>query len=99
MVHLEHPAIDGPWARLITNHAHALRVEVHCPRGAFTPTMIERVGIDPKIRHMHARHDQVQFWVSRLDDCNPEALRNLIKGALDGLKQRQSTATEEKESA
>jgi hypothetical protein len=85
MVVIEHPKVPGIWARFITNHADAMRVEVHCALGRFTPALIEKLGIDPVIRHL-SHHDQVQFWLQKSDQCDQAQLEHLIRESIESLK-------------
>ncbi len=85
MVVLEHPRVPGVWARLITNHANAMRIEVHCALGRFTPALIEKLGLDPVIRHL--RHcDQVQFWLQKSQQCDQEQLEHLVRESIASLE-------------
>ena len=87
MVLLSHPQVSGTWARFITNHAHALRVEIRCRRGQFTPALVERLGMDVTIRHLRL-DDQVQFWMQRMDQCDAQQLARLVKDSIVELSER-----------
>jgi len=85
MVVLQHPEVPGVWARFITNQANAMRVEVHCARGQFTPALIDKLGIDPVIRHL-SHHDQVQFWLQKSQQCDQEQLERLVRESIASLR-------------
>ncbi len=85
MVTLEHPKIEGVWGRLITNHPHAMRLEFRTRRGQFTPALIEKLGLDVKIRHMRGNEDQIQFWLQKMDQGDAGQLDALIRGSIAGL--------------
>ena len=44
--------------------------------------MIERVGLTPEIRDMGSC-DQVEFWLQRLDQCDPAQLETLVRASLN----------------
>ncbi|MDM8008623.1 MAG: excinuclease ABC subunit UvrA [Phycisphaerae bacterium] len=85
MVVLQHPEVPGIWARFVTNHADAMRIEVYCARGQFTPALIEKLGIEPVIRHL-SHHDQVQFWLQKSQQCDQEQLERLVRESIASLK-------------
>jgi hypothetical protein len=85
MVVLNHPKVEGVWARLVTNHAEAMRVEVRCGRGQFTPAMVDRLGIDVDIRQIRPREDQVRFWLQKIEQCDAAQLERLIRGSIEQL--------------
>ncbi|MHC4799413.1 MAG: excinuclease ABC subunit UvrA, partial [Planctomycetota bacterium] len=93
MVVLHHPRVPGVWGRLITNHANAIRVEIRCGMGQFTPALVEGLGIDVNLRHMKNNQDQVQFWIQKMSQCNMEQLQNLIKGSIAELSKRGTADT------
>ena len=82
MVVLSHPNVPGVWARLITNQAYGVRVEVQCGRGQFTPALVERLGLDVHIRHMRGHVDQVQFWVQKIAQCDAVQFERLVRESL-----------------
>jgi len=88
MVVLEHPRIEGVWGRLVTNHAHAMRIEFRVTRGQFTPAMVERLGLDVEIRPIRPEEDQVRFWLQRMDQCDAEQFSRLIRDSVAGLEKK-----------
>ncbi len=78
MVVLNHPEVNGVFGRLVTNHAHAMRVEFRCGYGQFTPAMVEKLGIDPRIRHRKGE-DQVQFWIQEVSQIDEAEFGRLIR--------------------
>ncbi|MBI4579568.1 MAG: hypothetical protein HY718_07700, partial [Planctomycetes bacterium] len=88
MIVLEHPKIEGIWGRLITNHPHAMRIEFRCRRGEFTPALVERLGLDVRIRQMRGPEDQVQFWLQKMAQCDPAQLEALIRGSIAALSKK-----------
>jgi len=95
MVVLNHPRVPGVWGRLVTNHADALRVEIRCGRGQFTPAMVERLGIDVDIRQLRANEDQVRFWLQKIEQCDPAQLERLVRGAVEQLCATSPAGSEE----
>lgn len=87
MVTLTHPQVSGIWARLITNHPHAMRLEFRCRRGQFTPALIENLGMEAKIRQMRGPEDQVQFWLQNMNQCDAVQFETLIRESVAGLRQ------------
>ncbi len=85
MVVLTHPRVRGTWACLVTSHAQAMRVVVRCPRGRFTPAMVESLGKDVQIRHGRHGEDQVMFWLQKMSQCDPAQLERLVRGSVEGL--------------
>ncbi len=84
MVVIEHPQIKGGWARLITNHAHAMRVQIRAPRGLFTPAMIEKIGLTPDIREQGDEHEII-FWLQRMEQIDPAQFERLVRESIAGL--------------
>jgi excinuclease ABC subunit A len=78
MVVLNHPRVEGTWIRLVTNHAHAMRVEVRCRHGQFTPARVERLGLDVSIKHT-TYEDKVLFWLQRMDQCDRAQLEHVLR--------------------
>ncbi|MFQ5414022.1 MAG: excinuclease ABC subunit A, partial [Phycisphaerae bacterium] len=64
---LDVPGESQSAGKIVTNLADALRVELRAPKGMFTPTQIERLGMDPEIKRQ-ARYDRVTFRVRSLAD-------------------------------
>jgi excinuclease ABC subunit A len=85
MITLTRPGISGIWARLITNHPHAMRLEFRCRRGQFTPALVENLGMEVKIRQMRGPEDQVQFWLQTMNQCDAAQFDALIRGSITGL--------------
>jgi len=85
MVTLSHPQVKGTWARLVTNHAEAMRVEILAARGQFTPAMIERIGQNPEIRNSATEPSRVTFWVQSMEQCDLVQLEMLVKGSIAAL--------------
>jgi len=83
LVVMEHPRVKGVWGRVVTNHAQAVRIEVRIGRGQFTPAMVDRLGLDVVIRHLRPDEDQVQFWLQRIEQCDAEQFRRLVRGSID----------------
>jgi len=94
MVVLTHPDVDGIWARLITNHAHAMRIEVYCGRGEFTPTMVEKLGFNVKIRQHKNGTDEVQFWLYSMSQLDTEQFDTLIRESIVQLSHQPADGEE-----
>jgi len=91
---LTHPDVDGIWARLITNHAHAMRIEVYCGRGEFTPTMVEKLGFNVKIRQHKNGTDEVQFWLYSMSQLDTEQFDTLIRESIVQLSHQPADGEE-----
>ena len=85
MVVLTHPRVRGTWACLVTSHAQAMRAVFRCPRGRFTPALVESLGRDVQIRHGRRGEDQVSFWLQKASQCDPDQLEQLVRGSIEGL--------------
>jgi excinuclease ABC subunit A len=48
--------------KIVTNIGRALRIELLAPKGLLTPTQIDRLGEDPRIRHQ-SDYDRITFWI------------------------------------
>ena len=63
-------------AKIVTNMARGLRVEIRVPAGQVTPAMIDRLGEDSEVKG-RTDHDVVVFWVQSLAQIDGEQLRNV----------------------
>lgn len=71
----------GRIARVITNHADALRVDVWTPPGQFTPTQIERLGIRQELHRAGSSGAGISFWFQRMDHVDAALLASVLRSA------------------
>ncbi|MBI4719106.1 MAG: excinuclease ABC subunit UvrA [Planctomycetes bacterium] len=63
-------------AKIVTNAARGLRVDLRAPRSALTPVEVERLGEEPEIRR-GGEWDWILFWVKSLERCDARQLREV----------------------
>ncbi len=63
-------------AKIVTNIGRGLRVEIRAPRGALTPTQVDRLGEDVEIA-VRDDHDRITFWVRDLKQNDPAQFREV----------------------
>ena len=71
----------GRIARVITNHADSLRVDVWTAPGEFTPTQIERLGIRQEIHRAGSSGAGISFWFQRMDHVDTTLLSKVLHSA------------------
>jgi len=65
---------ERPWAaKIVTNIGRGLRVELRAPKGALTPTQIDRLGEDTQIKSQD-EYDRIVFWIRSLGQNNSKQL-------------------------
>ena len=71
-------------ARIVTNRPDGLRVDVWAPRGAFTPTQVEGLGIRQALSHEGSSGAGVTFWLTRADQVDSAILLRVLRAAAEG---------------
>jgi excinuclease UvrABC ATPase subunit len=92
-VSLGRNGVEGVVGRLETCFAQGLRVAIRCPRGRFTPVMVDKVGADPTIKHVRG-DDWVVFWLQAMGQCDTAQLESLIRGSVTASEPESETADE-----
>jgi len=75
-------------ARVITNHGDALRVDVHVPRGRFTPTQVEHLGHRQEFGRAGAGEAELTFWFRSPEEVRKEELKAVLSAASDLASKR-----------
>ena len=72
--------------RVITHDRHGLRVEICTPAGAYSPTRIDGLGLQPRIDRRKG-FDWVIFVVQSLEQVDAARLAGLLKDAVGAVSQ------------
>jgi excinuclease ABC subunit A len=75
-VRLFRPGSTRLSAKIVTNVGRGLRVEIRAPRGALTPTQVDRLGEDVEIA-VRDGHDRIAFWLRDLRQLDPAQFRDV----------------------
>ena len=70
-------------ARIVTNNGDALRVDVHVPRGRFTPTQVEHLGHRQEFGRAGASSAELTFWFCSPEEVRKEELKAVLGAASD----------------
>ena len=65
---------------IVTNNRYGLRVGVNVPRGRFTPTMVENLGLNAEVVAEEGRV-YVSFWVQTMDQVDGPTLKSVLEAA------------------
>jgi excinuclease ABC subunit A len=65
--------------KIITSRGDALRVDLHVPRGRFTPTQVEHLGSRQEFARPGASGAELTFWFQGLDEIHTEVLKNVLQ--------------------
>jgi excinuclease ABC subunit A len=68
-------------ARIITNRADALRVDVWTPPGRFTPTQVEGLGLRQEIARRGSSGADLTFWFRSIDQVDTAVLSDALHAA------------------
>jgi len=79
---------DRRVGKVITNHGDALRVDLHVPRGRFTPTQVEHLGGRQEFARPGSSGAELTFWFQSLDEIHSEELRSVLQAAAEPGEQR-----------
>src|SRR5262249_39634063 len=74
-------------ARVVTNRADALRVDIWAPQGRFTPTQGERLGVRQEIRHPGSSGAEVTFWFRSMDQIDLTLLSEVLQASTHTSRQ------------
>jgi hypothetical protein len=100
LIRLFAPGMECPAARIVTNLPQGIRVELTAPRGAVTPTMVERLGNEPVIKPFGS-YDSVRFWMTSLENNDGRQLHEVwsrCRGAATGQSEPFAPAKDESSS-
>ena len=67
--------------KIITNNGHALRVDLHVPRGRFTPTQVERLGREQEMGRSGTSGAELSFWFRSIDEIDAGKLKVVLQAA------------------
>ncbi len=67
--------------KIITNQGAELRVDLHVPRGALTPTRVESLGRRQEFARPGSSGAELTFWFAGLDEVDQQQLRLAIESA------------------
>ncbi len=70
------PGEPMPAGKIVTNMGKGLRVELRAASGQFTPTQVDRLGLDVDIKR-HPAYDRLVFWVRSLTQIDTKQLRQV----------------------
>jgi len=67
--------------KIITNQGAELRVDLHIPRGALTPTRVEGLGSRQQFARPGSSGAELTFWFTRLEELDQQQLRLAVEAA------------------
>jgi excinuclease ABC subunit A len=71
--------------RIVTNHPHAMRIEIQTAKNLFTPTQVERLGDDVQIVRDRIEYDTIRFWLRNKAQTDTKLLTEVLRQAADSL--------------
>ncbi len=69
--------------KIVTHQGGAIRVDVHVPRGRFTPTQVEHLGIEQQFARPGSSGTELSFWFQTNEQIHGEQLAAVLKAAAD----------------
>jgi excinuclease ABC subunit A len=69
--------------KIITNKRFALQVDLHVPRGLFTPTQVEHLGSRQEFARPGSSGAELTFWFQSLDEIHGEQLKLVVQAAAE----------------
>ncbi|MBK8270478.1 MAG: excinuclease ABC subunit UvrA [Planctomycetes bacterium] len=70
--------------KIITHQADALRVDVHIPRGRFTPTQVEHLGFKQEFSRAGTSGAEFTFWFRGMEEVDGGELKAVLGAAWEG---------------
>jgi len=67
--------------KIITNKSEGLRMDVHVPRGRFTPTQVERLGTSQEFARPGSSGAELTFWFESIEQLDPVMLKSVLQAA------------------
>ncbi|HWL95523.1 MAG TPA: excinuclease ABC subunit UvrA [Phycisphaerae bacterium] len=81
-VFVELTAPDGRRiGKIITHQADAMRIDLHIPRGRFTPTQVEGLGFKQEFGRTGASGAEISFWCRTIEEIRVVELKALLEAA------------------
>ncbi len=74
----------GRIGKVITHQAEALRVDLHVPKGRFTPTQVEGLGFQQEFQRAGASGAELTFWFRTIEEVSIPQLKAVIEAARQG---------------
>ncbi|MFQ5430656.1 MAG: excinuclease ABC subunit A, partial [Phycisphaerae bacterium] len=78
----------GRVGKIITNHAEALRVDLHVPRGRFTPTEVEGLGSRQEFARAGTSGAELTFWFRSVDEVRRDELKAVLEAAYENAEKQ-----------
>jgi excinuclease ABC subunit A len=69
--------------KIITNKGDSLRVDLHVPRGRFTPTQVEHLGARQEFARPGTSGAELTFWFRTLDEIQTDVLKRTLQAAAE----------------
>ncbi|HVP10393.1 MAG TPA: excinuclease ABC subunit A, partial [Phycisphaerae bacterium] len=73
--------------KVITNKGDALRVDLHVPRGRFTPTQVEHLGTRQEFARPGTSGAELTFWFRSLDEIQTDVLKRAVQAAAESREE------------
>ena len=67
--------------KIITHQGEAIRVDVHVPRGRFTPTQVEHLGLEQQFARPGSSGAELTFWFQSNEQVHGDQLANVLRSA------------------
>ncbi len=67
--------------RIITHQGEALRVDLQVPRGRFTPTQVEHLGMQQEFGRLGSNRAELTFWFQTNDQVHGGQLAEVLQAA------------------
>jgi excinuclease ABC subunit A len=71
--------------KIITNKGGALRVDLHVPRGRFTPTQVEHLGRQQEFARPGSSGAELTFWFQELHEIHGRQLGCVLQAAAEPI--------------
>jgi hypothetical protein len=71
--------------KIITNKGGALRVDLHVPRGRFTPTQVEHLGRQQEFARPGSSGAELTFWFQELHEIHGQQLGRALQAAAEPI--------------
>jgi excinuclease ABC subunit A len=73
--------------KVITNKGDSLRVDLHVPRGRFTPTQVEHLGTRQEFARPGTSGAELTFWFRSLDELQTDVLKRAVQAAAENREE------------
>jgi len=69
--------------KIITNKPEALRIDLHVPRGRFTPTQVEGLGSEQEFARPGTSGAELTFWFRTIEELHSGQLKAVVQAAYE----------------